>query len=120
MANSPADPSSGDVPFEPRTTPVQTATMLRPTPDYPPELWARIHGLFEKMIDAGDAAAILAAESDPAVAKAAERLYANHQQAQAQKFLDEPITLIRNLDPANAPTGASNDWDGKTLSHFRI
>jgi serine/threonine protein kinase len=74
------------------------------------------------MIEAEDPGAVLAAESDAAIAQAAERLYGDHHRAQAEGFLDEPITLVRNLDPANAPprSGASSELTGETLSHFRI
>ncbi len=92
--------------------------MLSPGTDYPPEVWVRIHALFEKMMDASDPAAVLAAETDPVIAGAADRLHSNHQQAQAKGFLDEPITLVRNLHPeSDAP---SSDWEGRIFSHFRI
>ena len=93
--------------------------MFQPPTDYPPELWERIQSLFEKMLDSSDPAAVLAAETDRTVAQAAERLYGNHQKAKAERFLDEPITLVRHLDPENAPAGAP-DLDGQVLSHFRI
>jgi serine/threonine protein kinase/tetratricopeptide (TPR) repeat protein len=81
-----------------------------------PELWPRVESLFERMLTAEDPGAVLAAESDAAVARAAESLYGYHQQAQAENFLDEPITLVCNLDPQ----AASTDRQGETFGHFRI
>lgn len=120
MANLPDKPPTGNVPFDPPSTPLDTETMLSPNIDYPPEVWSRIQELFEKVIEGGDAAAVLADETDPVVAQAAQRLYHDHRRAQGEKFLDEPITLIRNLDPENAELGASHNWEGKSFSHFRI
>jgi serine/threonine protein kinase/tetratricopeptide (TPR) repeat protein len=68
------------------------------------------------MLTAEDPRAVLAAESDAAVAHAAESLYGCHQQVQAENFLGEPITLVRNLDPE----AASTDRQGETFGHFRI
>ena len=83
-----------------------------------PEAWVRIHGLFERMLESEDAAAVLAGESDRSVAQAAERLYNNHRRAEADQFLNDPITLVRDLHAEAAAEGG--DWEGKTFSHFRI
>src|SRR3954468_3485555 len=73
-----------------------------------PADWERVQSLFERMLDAEDADAIRAEESDPAVAEAAAKLYANHQRAEAAGFLDQPVQVM------------FADWSGQTLGHFHI
>ena len=86
-----------------------------------PELWPRVESLFDRMLTAEDPRAVLAAESDAAVAHAAESLYGCHQQVQAENFLGEPITLVRNLDPQAASTDLQGESrQGETFGHFRI
>jgi serine/threonine-protein kinase len=116
MANSTADFSSGDVPFQPGNPLDQTEPMV--SQKIQPEAWVRIHGLFERMLESEDAAVVLAGESDRAVAQAAERLYNHHRRAEAEQFLNDPITLVRDLHEGDAADGG--EWEGKTFSHFRI
>ena len=74
-----------------------------PSPELPPELWERIQTLFETMVEAVNPLDVLAREPDPAVRVAAESLYRNHGRASSERFLDEPVTLVRSLAAAGAP-----------------
>jgi tetratricopeptide (TPR) repeat protein len=97
MANSPDNPIKHDVPLEPSLTRVRQELMYRGSRDFPPDLWMRIQSLFERIVESHDHAAILAGEPDSEVAEEAGRLFRNHIQAVEAGFLDQPITLIREL-----------------------
>jgi serine/threonine protein kinase len=72
-----------------------------------PEEWTRVEALFERLLEARDPQALLTAESDSSIAAAAALLLDHHLKAGLEGFLDEPITLIRDLTSAFAPRFAA-------------
>ncbi len=62
-----------------------------------PHKWDDAQALFERLLESDDVANLLAQEPDQEVAALAERLLRDHHRAIQRAFLEEPITLVRNL-----------------------
>ncbi len=78
--------------------------------------WERVCALFEKILDTGDLRP-LETEPDRPVADEALRLYEQHLKAASEGFLNEPITLVRDLSEGEKPAFTS----GQLLAgRFRV
>lgn len=97
MANSPDNSSLPDVPSGADFSRVDSGYMPPEQVRAPPEKWDRIQALFAEMIESGDPEEIARIEPDREVAEAAVRLWRNHQEAEQSGFLNDPVTLVRDL-----------------------
>src|ERR1700744_4992877 len=67
------------------------------SPAIPPEDWAHVEALFDRLMDADDPEVVLRDEPNRAVADAARRLWESDRLAASKGFLDEPLTLVKGL-----------------------
>ena len=67
------------------------------------EQWARVQALFEELIESDDPDAVVEREPHPEIAEMARRLLHNHREAAAKGFLDDTITLVRELSSREGP-----------------
>jgi serine/threonine protein kinase len=101
--DNPAPPVPFVAPVTPENANDHTEGPLSLRDDMTPELWERVQDLFDRMLESSDPQATLAEESDAEVRDLAAELWDNHVRASSDGFLDQPITLVRNLSGDSAP-----------------
>src|SRR5579872_7416009 len=62
-----------------------------------PDKWKRIEACLDRLMDGEASQSVLRDESDAEVIAVVERLWASHQRASRERFLDEQITLVRKF-----------------------
>jgi hypothetical protein len=101
MINSATDSADAPDPSRAPLTPNQQEAAAQLQTAISTVTWDRVEGLFDRMVESDDPWAVLAQETDPAAAHAAERLYRAHLDANSRGFLDATITLVHDLRESN-------------------
>ena len=68
-----------------------------------PELWTRAEALFDRLSETSDPEAVLRAEPDAELAALARRLWEGDLQAAREGFLEETLTVVRQLSESSGP-----------------
>lgn len=108
MANSRADSSLPNVPWEGGNPLLIREGIRAPNIDVPPEKWELVEALFARLLEDGkDPDLVLAAEPDRQVAQAALQLWCNHRGAVRDGFLDKCLTFVLETASAGEPCFSS-------------
>ena len=67
------------------------------------EQWVIVQRLFEEMLDSADPSKFIAKQSDAVIREALAKLWAQHQQAEREGFLEQQITLVKELTASQPP-----------------
>jgi hypothetical protein len=84
------------------------------------EQWAVALDLFSNLVESAEPARMIASQSDEGIRAALEDLWLQHQEAQQRHFLEDELTMVRELSTAGVDVFAPDEVLDERFTILRV